>query len=78
MAQLIVRNLEPELVQRLRERAAANGRSAESEHRALLREALMPSAKRDFKAFLLSMPTTEDDEDALWARRKEYPRDIDL
>ena len=33
MAQLIVRNLAPELVRRLRARAARHGRSAEAEHR---------------------------------------------
>ena len=41
MAQLIVRNLEDDVVQALRIRAAQHGRSAESEHRELLREALL-------------------------------------
>lgn len=40
MASLHVRNVENEIVLRLKERAARNGRSAEAEHRALLREAL--------------------------------------
>ena len=40
MAQLTVRNISEELVQALERKAAANGRSAEAEHRALLREAL--------------------------------------
>ena len=39
MAQLTVRNISEELVQALEQKAAANGRSAEAEHRALLREA---------------------------------------
>ncbi len=40
MATLTVRNLEEELVRRLRIRAAEHGRSAESEHREILRAAL--------------------------------------
>lgn len=43
MATLTVRNLEDDLVRRLRVRAAENGRSAEAEHRELLREALAGS-----------------------------------
>lgn len=42
MAQLIVREIEDSVAQALRERAARNGRSAEAEHRILLREALLP------------------------------------
>ena len=41
MATLTVRNLEDEVVRRLRIRAARHGRSAEAEHRALLRAALI-------------------------------------
>ncbi len=40
MGQLIVRNLEPDIVVALKARAAAHGRSAEAEHREILREAL--------------------------------------
>ena len=40
MAQLTVRNISEEVVGALKRRAAANGRSAEAERRALLREAL--------------------------------------
>jgi plasmid stability protein len=57
MSQLIVRNLSPRLVQRLKQRAAAGGRSAEAEHRAILEAALgSRGGARDFKAFLLEMP----------------------
>lgn len=42
MATLLVRKLEPELVERLKSRAAAHGRSVEAEHRAILRAALQP------------------------------------
>jgi antitoxin FitA len=42
MATLLVRKLELELVERLKRRAAAHGRSVEAEHRAILRAALQP------------------------------------
>jgi plasmid stability protein len=42
MASLLVRQLDDDLVRRLKERAAAHGRSAEAEHRAILEEALRP------------------------------------
>lgn len=45
MAQLTVRNLDPELVRRLKIRAAEAGRSAEAEHRAILEVALRPPGK---------------------------------
>lgn len=45
-SQLVVRNLDPELVRRLKARAAANGRSAEAEHRAILDAALRPEVAR--------------------------------
>lgn len=40
MATLTVRNLDQEIIRRLRLRAAENGRSAEAEHREILRSAL--------------------------------------
>lgn len=40
MATLTVRNLDGDIVRRLRLRAAQNGRSAEAEHREILRSAL--------------------------------------
>ncbi len=73
MAQLIVRNLEEELVARLRQRAARHKRSAEEEHRSILREVLMPEKRRlTFKDFLLSMPDAGTDED--FARLPDRPR----
>ena len=41
MAQLTVRKLSEEVVSALKRRAAANGRSAEAEHRAILRTTLL-------------------------------------
>ena len=49
MAQLTVRNLSKEIVGALKQRAAANGRSVEAEHRALLRSALL-GTEQDFAA----------------------------
>ena len=40
MAQLLVRDLSPHAVEALKRRAAANGRSAEAEHRAILESVL--------------------------------------
>lgn len=42
MATLLVRNLDDDVVRRLKDRASANGRSAEAEHRAILEDALKP------------------------------------
>ena len=43
MAQLTVRKLSRQIVDGLRKRAAANGRSAEAEHREILKKALLPA-----------------------------------
>ncbi len=42
MATLLVRRLDERLVDRLKQRAAAHGRSVEAEHRVILEEALRP------------------------------------
>ncbi len=73
MAQLIVRNVDEDLVRRLKQRAAERGRSAEEEHRQILRAAL----RSDGLAHrLLDMP--ESGTDADFARRRELPRDLSL
>ena len=43
MTRLLVRDLEPEIVQALKRRAAKHGHSAEAEHREILRQALLGS-----------------------------------
>jgi plasmid stability protein len=63
MATLLVRGIEETLVQRLREQAAANGRSAEAEHRAILAQALGGTARRSFAEVLSSMPEVGQDAD---------------
>jgi len=50
MASLTVRNLDDELVKQLRIRAAEKGRSAEAEHREILRAALKPQAPKISRA----------------------------
>jgi plasmid stability protein len=44
MTTLLVRRLDDDLVRRLKAQAAAHGRSAEAEHRAILEAALRPKA----------------------------------
>ena len=60
---LIVRNVDEEVVQSLKEQAARNGRSAEAEHRAILKAALLQPRKRSFNEVLASMPNVGRDED---------------
>lgn len=73
MAQLIVRNLDDELVRLLKLRAAANGRSAEEEHRRILRTALRSKRLADH---LRVIPDVGDDKD--FERIEELPRSIEL
>ena len=71
MGQLIVRSLDDELVRALKLRAAQSRRSAEAEHREILREALVPRRKgKILKDLLLNMPAVGEDAD--FAR----PRDV--
>lgn len=65
MARLVVRDLEAELVQRLKERAVEHGVSAEEEHRRILRQALSKPANDfpDLKSLLLAMPKAGEDAD---------------
>jgi predicted nucleic acid-binding protein len=56
MPQLLVRQLEQDVVDALRRRAAEHGRSAEAEHRILLGQALRPEAGPRFIDFLRSRP----------------------
>ena len=73
MAQLIVRNLDDEIVVRLRQRAAKHQRSTEAEHREILREALLPARRRSsLKEHLLAMPDVGADDD--FRRLPDRPR----
>ena len=59
---LVVRNVEPEVAQALKE-AARHGRSAEAEHREILQVALSRPGRRSFKDVLADMPDVGTDED---------------
>ena len=77
MAQLIVRDLDPELIHRLKLRAVQHGRSMEAEHREILRQALLaPETSVTLKALLLAMPPVGDDAD--FARLPDQGREVEL
>ena len=63
MGQLLVRDLDPSLIEALKRRAAARGRSAEAEHRAILEQALHGPPRRTFAEALASIPPVGEDED---------------
>lgn len=76
MAQLIVRNLEEAIVKQLKLRAAQHGRSAEEEHREILRVALRPGPRTSLKELLAAMPAVGEDAD--FERVPDHGRDIEL
>jgi antitoxin FitA len=63
MASLVVRNLDQQIVDALKQRASQHGRSAEAEHRALLEELLLRPKGKRFAEVLASMPNVGEDED---------------
>jgi antitoxin FitA len=73
MAQLIVRNLEADLIRRLKQRAAEHGISVEEEHRHILHRALFVPEEEEFPDLkaLLIMPDVGEDED--FARLRQFP-----
>lgn len=72
MAQLVVRNLDEELVQALKRRAAEHNLSAEEEHRQILRLALRAPKRRSFAQLLAEMPNVGEDDD--FARAQQDSR----
>jgi antitoxin FitA len=71
MGQLIVRNVDDEVIRALKVRAAQKRRSAEAEHREILREALASRRKgKTLKDLLLEIPGGGEDADF------ERPRDL--
>jgi plasmid stability protein len=76
MAQLLVRNIDGDLVRRLKLRAAEHGRSAEEEHREILTAALVPSPSRSLKELLLDMPAVGVDAD--FERTDDRGREVRL
>ncbi len=68
MAQLTVRRIPQQVVARLKRRAAANGRSAEAEHREILRKSLLPaegSFAERARAMRLRFPSSIDSTDTI-------------
>ena len=63
MANLVVRNLDKRIVDVLKQRAARHGRSAEAEHRVILKEVLLTSNRKSFAEVLSSMPNVGRDDD---------------
>lgn len=73
MGQLIVRNVDDELIRELKIRAAKKRRSAEAEHREILRDALVSRRKRGtLKDALMEMPRVGDHAD--FERPKDFGR----
>lgn len=63
MANLIVRNLDPSIVEALKRRAALHERSAEAEHKAILEEVLSVHKRRRFAEVLANIPPVGEDAD---------------
>jgi plasmid stability protein len=81
MAQLIVRRLEKEVVQKLREQAAKHGISMEEQHRRILRKTLLEKkkSKMTFGEFLVAAPRWDDDFVKLVNKRdRSKPRPVNL
>jgi plasmid stability protein len=60
---LVVRNVDEDLVFALKQMAVAHGRSAESEHREILRSVLQRPPRRPLLEVLASMPNVGEDSD---------------
>ncbi|MDB5909482.1 MAG: hypothetical protein JWP34_3596 [Massilia sp.] len=60
---LVVRNVDEDVALALKQRAAANGRSAEAEHREILKAALKRPRRRSVADVLASMPNVGEDAD---------------
>jgi plasmid stability protein len=77
MAQLIVRNLPDDLVAALKRRAARKQRSAEEEHREILRIALCGSRRRSFAQVVADMPNVGQDNDFERSQQESRRPDFD-
>ena len=60
---LVVRNVEEDVALALKQRAAAHGRSAEAEHREILKSALKRPRRRSVADVLANMPNVGEDAD---------------
>ena len=77
MANLVVRNLNAEIVQALKERATRHKRSAEAEHRAILEHVLLRPRRKSFAQVLASMPDVGRDEDFERVDEADAPHVLD-
>jgi plasmid stability protein len=66
---LHVRNLEDDLIARLKRRAARNGRSTEAEHREILRQALAAEVEPSFDSLAAELRLLTKD-------RKQTPSEV--
>lgn len=71
MAQVMVRNLSSALVKALKQRAAKHNRSAEQEHREILRAALRGPRRRHLAEVLAAIPNVREDSDFVRSRRHQ-------
>ncbi|MBS1864207.1 MAG: DNA-binding protein [Actinobacteria bacterium] len=77
MAQLLVRDIESDVVRELKLRAARHGRSAEEEHRQILRRALRSNGVgQTLKEQLMAMPAVGEDRDFERARDRGRPVEL--
>ncbi len=60
---LVVRNVDEDVALALKQLAASHGRSAEAEHREILRSALLRPQRRSFAEVLAGMPNVGEDAD---------------
>jgi plasmid stability protein len=60
---LVVRNVDEDVALALKQLAAAHGRSAEAEHREILRSVLQRPKRRSVAEILSSMPNVGEDSD---------------
>lgn len=78
MPQLLVRDIEPAIVKKLRSSAAAQGVSVEEAHRRLLRSTLIgnrPGPQHNFLEYLRSIPRGEE---VAFPRATDLPRPVAL
>lgn len=77
MPQLLVRDIESDVVRELKLRAVRHGRSAEEEHREILRGALRhPDPPTSLKELLLEIPEVGEDRD--FERPRDLGRSVEL
>ena len=60
---LVVRNIEEDIALALKQLAASHGRSAEAEHREILKSVLQRPKRRSVAEVLSSMPNVGEDSD---------------